>query len=391
MKNRGGVAFLAGCLCISAMSPGVRAQNAGTAPAGSVGAQTTNAASNVAPGYEQLRKSFKVDARVSLAMVRADTASHAGRVIEVRGTVSGLMSTAAGRTAIMQAEGATLVFALPPNLKDADVLRAGANVRTLLVVGLDEKARRVTFTPAAIALDPQPPQPAVLVMSGGGAPVGGVSVGGTPIAGASIVPPMTTMRPMPSASGRWTPPQPPPAQPPAIVAVRPGIDPGTVDDDSIEAQLPAYIKLARRFNKKLSAAQAHEIAAAILQAGYANGMDPRFLAAIIAVESDFNIYCLSSSGAMGLGQLMPFNLKEAGIRDAWNPTQNVWGTARLLRGHLNDYRSRPDGTLLAVAAYNAGPGAVRRAGYRVPPGAQVQRYVRKVYNRYKEFAPDMFR
>jgi soluble lytic murein transglycosylase-like protein len=159
---------------------------------------------------------------------------------------------------------------------------------------------------------------------------------------------------------------------------------------SIDAQKPAYKALVRRHNKKLSEAQVDEIATALLTAAYANKMDPRFLAAIISVESDFDIYCLSSSGAMGLGQLMPFNLKEAGIRDPWNPTQNIHGTARLLRGHLNDYANRNDGTLLAVAAYNAGPGAVRRAGYRVPSGKQVQRYVWKVYYRYKEFAPDKF-
>jgi soluble lytic murein transglycosylase-like protein len=80
---------------------------------------------------------------------------------------------------------------------------------------------------------------------------------------------------------------------------------------------------------------------------------------------------------MGLGQIMPFNLKEAGITNAWNPRQNIFGAARLLRGHLNTFGSRPDGTLLAVAAYNAGPNAVRRAGYKVPNGSQVQRYVWK--------------
>jgi soluble lytic murein transglycosylase-like protein len=93
---------------------------------------------------------------------------------------------------------------------------------------------------------------------------------------------------------------------------------------------------------------------------------------------------------MGLGQLMPFNLKEAGVTDPWNPTQNIFGTAKLLRGHLDDYKNRSNGTLLAVAAYNAGPGAVRRAGFQVPDGAQVRRYVWKVYYRYKALAPDMF-
>jgi soluble lytic murein transglycosylase-like protein len=148
---------------------------------------------------------------------------------------------------------------------------------------------------------------------------------------------------------------------------------------------------ARRFNKKLSDSQAGEIAQALVDAGRAHSMDPRFLASIIAVESGFNIYSLSRSGAMGLGQIMPFNLKEAGITNAWNPRQNIFGAARLLRGHLNTFGSRPDGTLLAVAAYNAGPNAVRRAGYKVPNGSQVQRYVWKVYYQYKAFAPDLFR
>lgn len=89
--------------------------------------------------------------------------------------------------------------------------------------------------------------------------------------------------------------------------------------------------------------------------------------------------------------MMPFNLKEAGVTDPWNPTQNVMGTAQLLRNLLDKYKKRSNGTLLAVAAYNAGQGAVRRAGYKVPKGAQVQRYVWKVYNRYKAFAPDMFK
>jgi soluble lytic murein transglycosylase-like protein len=156
-------------------------------------------------------------------------------------------------------------------------------------------------------------------------------------------------------------------------------------------QKAAFKMAARRFNKKLNDSQATEIAQALVDAGRAHGMDPRFLASIVAVESSFDIYCLSRSGAMGLGQIMPFNLKEAGITNAWNPRQNIFGAARLLRGHLNSFGSRPDGTLLAVAAYNAGPNAVRRAGYKVPNGAQVQRYVWKVYYQYKAFAPDLFR
>jgi soluble lytic murein transglycosylase-like protein len=163
-------------------------------------------------------------------------------------------------------------------------------------------------------------------------------------------------------------------------------DPDTV----VSSQKAAYAQMIQSTNKKLKPAQVNEIAEAILRAGLKYQMDPRFLAAVIGVESDYDVACLSNSGAMGLGQLMPFNLKEAGVTDPWNPTQNIFGTAKLLRGHLDDYKNRSNGTLLAVAAYNAGPGAVRRAGFQVPDGAQVRRYVWKVYYRYKALAPDMF-
>jgi soluble lytic murein transglycosylase-like protein len=93
---------------------------------------------------------------------------------------------------------------------------------------------------------------------------------------------------------------------------------------------------------------------------------------------------------MGLGQIMPFNLRGLGIQNAWNPDENIRGCARMMRQLLNKFGSQPNGTLLAVAAYNAGPNAVVRAGYRVPNGSQVQGYVWKIYNRYKAFAPEMF-
>ncbi len=374
--------------------------------------------------YEKLRRSLKVDPLLSAASVRRDVASHAGRVIEVRGTVSGTMSVAGVQSVVLRSDDAsTVTFSLPtpvatdhsassaastsvpptsvsPIFPGSELLRPGARVRVLLLVvalgdastgdasttqdgaaSLAASPVEASFTPLAVATAPKL-APAIsdgtVVISAEGEQ--------SPMFGTNVPNPVPPMTGRPRAARI---PEPPPAQPPSIVATRPGIDPDA--GEAMEDQKPAYKNLVRRFNRKLSDAQVDEIATALLQAGYQNGMDPRFLAAIIAVESDFDIYCLSGSGAMGLGQIMPFNLKEARITNAWNPTQNVMGTARLLRGHLNDYRNRSDGVLLAVAAYNAGPGAVRRAGYRVPPGKQVQRYVVKVYNRYREFAPDMFK
>lgn len=371
--------------------------------------------------YEKLRRSLKVDPLLSIESVRRDVASNAGRVVEARGIVSGTMSVAGTRSVVLRLDDAsTLTFALPapvttaaatnsapstavastevtstatPIFPGSELLQPGARVRVLLLVvasgnalgdaasdAQNGAAIEASFTPLAVATAPK-----IASFVGDGTVVISSEGEEAPLSGSSVPNPVPPMTGRPRASII---PEPPPAQPPAIVATRPGIDP---DANDFESQKPAYKNLVRRFNSKLSDAQVDEIATALLRAGYENSMDPRFLAAIIATESDFDIYCLSGSGAMGLGQLMPFNLKEARITNAWNPTQNVLGTARLLRGHLNDYRNRPDGTLLAVAAYNAGPGAVRRAGYRVPPGKQVQRYVRKVYNRYREFAPDMFK
>jgi soluble lytic murein transglycosylase-like protein len=340
------------------------------------------------PSYEQLRRSYKVNAGITLAQVRSDAASHAGRVIELQGTITGVMTMQTTRTMLMQVDGSTLALSIPDSL-NTSVMRSGSSVRALALVGRVPERNEAVLTVVAMTEQLAPaPWPVAEELSTTGlarlAPATKPLMAGDVIISpetSAVVPPMTRMRP-----GL---PEPPAARPPAVQALRPGLDPNA--DDVWSSQKVAFKAAARRFNKKLSDAQAAEIAQAMVDAGRAHGMDPRFLASIIAVESSFDIYCLSRSGAMGLGQIMPFNLREAGITNAWNPTQNIFGAARLLRGHLNSFGNRPDGTLLAVAAYNAGPNAVRRAGYKVPNGSQVQRYVWKVYYQYKAFAPELFR
>jgi Transglycosylase SLT domain len=342
------------------------------------------------PYYDQLRASFKVDPHISLTQVRADASSQAGRVIELKGTISGAMVTPRGRTFIMNVGEDSAILSAAPNLRDGDMLHAGTNVRLLALVGTDADTGEATFTIVAATDKPNLESLFKVIDDDDNAPVELQPLFEMGLPQPPTVPQATAPRPASALLQETALPQPPPARPPAIRAASPGLDSDALEDP-VESRKPAFMALARRFNPKLRDDQVDEVATAILTAGFANNMDPRFLAAIIAVESDFDPTCLSSSGAMGLCQLMPFNLPEAGITNAWDITQNIAGGARLLRRHLNDYGNRPDATLLAVAAYNAGPGAVRRAGYKVPPGKQVQRYVWKVYNRYKEFAPDMFR
>lgn len=155
-------------------------------------------------------------------------------------------------------------------------------------------------------------------------------------------------------------------------------------------QRGAFKALARRTNPKLQDQMAGYIADSIISAAQAHNLDPRFLAAVVKVESSFDPYCLSSSGAMGLGQLMPFNLRPLGVGNAWDPMQNLHGSAKLLRKNLDTYARQSNGTLLAVAAYHAGVGAVNRAGKQVPPRASTQKYVWKVYYAYRSLAPELF-
>ena len=108
------------------------------------------------------------------------------------------------------------------------------------------------------------------------------------------------------------------------------------------------------------------------EAGLRRGVAPTLLAAVAKAESGFDPKAVSPVGAQGLMQIMPSTAKGLGI-DPTDPAQAVDGAARLLRGYLDKYGS-PE---LALAAYNAGPGAVAKYD-GVPPYKETQRYVRTV-------------
>lgn len=105
-----------------------------------------------------------------------------------------------------------------------------------------------------------------------------------------------------------------------------------------------------------------------------------FLIAVAKAESDFNPNCVSSAGAKGIMQVMPYEAKELGITDVFDPEQNIMGAAKLLAAHLKKF----DGdTTLAAAAYNAGSGRVKQYG-GVPPFKETQNYVKKIAAYMKE-------
>ena len=108
--------------------------------------------------------------------------------------------------------------------------------------------------------------------------------------------------------------------------------------------------------------------------------------AVITAESAYNPNAISRAGAVGLMQLMPGTAKRYGVKNRMNPYENIHGGSRYLRDLLimfkNDLR-------LALAAYNAGEGAVKKYGYKVPPYKETQTYVRRVINYYKKYKKTM--
>lgn len=104
------------------------------------------------------------------------------------------------------------------------------------------------------------------------------------------------------------------------------------------------------------------------------GIDPALLAGLVKQESGFNPSARSSAGASGLTQLMPGTARELGVTDPTDPVQALEGGAKYLRQQLDRFGGDER---LALAAYNAGPGAVQRFG-GVPPYAETQHYVKTV-------------
>jgi soluble lytic murein transglycosylase-like protein len=124
-----------------------------------------------------------------------------------------------------------------------------------------------------------------------------------------------------------------------------------------------------------SAKYGQEFDSIVQETAARHSLRPALVRAVIQVESGFNPRARSPKGAMGLMQLMPATARDLGVRDPYDPADNIRGGVAYLRSLIDRYDGNED---LALAAYNAGAEAVDRHGKTIPPYQETQNYVKRV-------------
>lgn len=144
---------------------------------------------------------------------------------------------------------------------------------------------------------------------------------------------------------------------------------------------PTIKNFILRYNKKLDENTAEEIAKNIVHYSNLHNVDAKLITALIARESRFNSAAVSTSGAMGLGQLIPSTAKEVGVEDPFNIEQNIKGTVLYFKKMLDIWKGHPQQIDLALASYRIGHKTVKQ--YQgVPPILDVPEFVENVKQIY---------
>ena len=296
-------------------------------------------------------------APAQLAAAQQDPAAFAGRVFEFPATLCGLVGDDAQQMALLSADGGpTLSVRLPAALRGASWIDSGTRVRALVLVertGNEQSLSNLRLLAAA-------PEEDVAEEDGRQAARQAALARRTGYPSRSL--PYRRQSSSRMTAG-WGGGHPVAALSPAALSV-----------------YGPYRDAVRRLNPRLSESDLDTITTSILFFSERERVDPRLTMAMIIAESDFDITSTSRTGAMGLGQLMPETARGLGVTNAYDPVQNIGAAVHLLRGHLDQYGGQLS---LTMAAYNAGPGAVRKY-HGVPPYRETRRYVARVAALYRQ-------
>lgn len=153
------------------------------------------------------------------------------------------------------------------------------------------------------------------------------------------------------------------------------IDPKTV-------MVGGSLSAGGRVSGKLAKGSSSQYDSLIAASAARHGVDPALMKAMIHTESGFDPNARSPVGAMGLGQLMPATARRFGVKNPWNPAENIEGMAKYMAYHKKMF---PNDRNKQVAAYNAGEGNVQKYG-GIPPFKETQEYVKRVSGRYGLYA-----
>ena len=304
-------------------------------------ASSVHAASLTADEYITIRKTLDTSAP-QIALLKSNPSGFIGKIVELRGTVTGIARCGSTASVILDCGGESIMVRSPYALPEC--VMTGAKIRTLVKIGegsiaslsdleLIEAADDYNISVRERQLAPKKPEVA-------------------------------------------------PSQPSAFKPSRPtnlASRGGLFDAQArIREIYEPYKKAIARFNPRLKGDQLDKITSSVLTFSWHYQVDPRLVVAIILTESGFKPNATSRVGAMGLGQLMPGTARGMGVSNAYDPVQNIEASTRLIHGHLEKYGDIG----LALSAYNAGPGAVRKYG-GVPPYKETRNYIQKVTSLYK--------
>jgi len=342
--------------------------------AGLLAALALPAAASTGAHYVALRRHDHCDRQLTYARVQADPDRYAGRVLELKGVIGGTAGSSGSITMMLTlSDKNTVVLDLPP--AEAAWLRAyvAPHVRVLVQVGPAGNGNVAGLTVLAMAHE---------------AEVSAIEAQEA-AREAAVARQKALQEQLQAQMSRRAPAR----QPSSMTSrggygrvVQGGGDAATLAaayqpylGERVKTFFVPYFNFIAYHNRRLAASQVGEITFNLLRFADDYSVDPRLIVSMIIAESGFNPNATSRCGAIGLGQLMPGTARALGLNNPYEPAQNLAGSIAYLRSRLDACRWN---TAVAMAAYNAGLGAVRKYG-GVPPYRETQAYVRHVLSIYK--------